>query len=389
MALTLLVLVPLNVTPIMKKNLLKYSFIIAIFTYVFSRVMSNSTSLSSSSSELRVNGYIHNPEFVTNDKTINVDRLTLPKKEIKLDCNELVSTKKRAWALKNYEGWDSYIDKGYSLDDVTLAVEFFLNKNFATSFRINTLRKNSEHHLESLRITDKVKAIFPEIFTPNFKIEKRIPNQDLLELSSVSTDEELRDLTVTVDDIAYFLHHPNSAPTDILMLIDYVEDVNSTVSYNNIDSISLLDHAVVHSQFLAVKKLLELGMEPQRDGYLGSTMEWALSALTYDYYKENQEEATKIISLLDSYGATARYKVQNSNMIKGSFPKNYYQFDRTQIEFLQVHYNLDLTALRNNEHESLSPNPKLIEELITQRNEFLSSVFPQVNGENSDFCREK
>lgn len=326
---------------------------------------------------------------IINSAAEDVDKLPLPieAEEINSACSEFYTGKKRDWARANYKSWQAYLDKGYSLDEVTLAVEHFLHENFASAFRIDFLRQNSAHVIESKTLFNQVSALFPDIIGTDLIVEKKVPNQALLNLASLSEVKKLQNIEVTVDDVAYFLHQAETPSDDILTLIDHVDDINLAVAYHSIDSISLLDHAVATTRLPVVEKLLILGASPKGDGYLGSTMEWALSSLYFNYNKSSREQSAKVIALLDHYGTTARFNVQNSSQVKGQFPKSSFQFNQQQIEFVYSHYDLDLTTLKKSEHEPLKANSELIKALTKQQNSFVyGSTYPQFSDLSFDIC---
>lgn len=328
-------------------------------------------------------------EGIINSAAEDINKLSpsIEIEQINSACSEFYRGKKRDWARANYKSWQAYLDKGYSLNEVTLAVEHFLHENFASAFRIDFLRQNSAHVIESRALFNQVSALFPDIIGTDLIVEKKVPNQALVNLASLSEVKKLQNIEVTVDDVAYFLHQVETPSDEILTLIEHVDDINLPVAYHGIDSISLLDHAVATTRLPVVEKLLILGASPKGDGYLGSTMEWALSSLYFNYNKSSREESAKVISLLDRYGATARFNVQNSNQVKGKFPKSRFQFNQQQIEFVYSHYDLDLSTLKKSEYEPLKANNELIKALTKQQNNFVyASTYPQFGDLSFDIC---
>lgn len=278
-----------------------------------------------------------------------------------------------SWGRENYEDWVGYLEQGYSLDDITLAIEHFTNSNFAASFRVKQLRKGTEFALVNQELNEQLRQQFPELANSGLSIERAVPLSALASFEMM-TDEEKRQVLsehqISVNDIAYFIHSGLS-DNDIQMMLSHVTVPATTVSYEKLEAISLLDFAVAASRPMLVEALLLMGLAPTSDAYLGSSMEWALSRLSYA--DENTESnAVEVVKLLKLHGARARFQFKRQDKIEGSFPRSFYSFSKEQIAALWQNYQLDLTQIERREVPALEQLHPLVQTLAAHRKVFLA-----------------
>ena len=289
-------------------------------------------------------------------------------------CRQLLNQQKTHnynWARDNYSSWNYFIDEGmYSLDDVTLAVEYFLNHNFADEFRIEYLRNNAPTSKKNKELNKRLWGMEPSLKDWGASVRIAIPNPALEEFKSLTFAEKkqtLADHSVSVDDVAYLLLDETISDDSIFMLLEALNDSFAYVSYDRYATTSLLDYAIMAHRVNVVENLLKQGYKPTQDTYLGSSMEWALSALTYGYYDGKREPAANIVLLLMDYGAPARFQSQTDELIEGNFPRHFYKFNNSEIQSLIVDYNLDLTSIIQREVITVEEIHPLIQTLEKQR----------------------
>ncbi|SNY55462.1 hypothetical protein SAMN06297280_2875 [Arsukibacterium tuosuense] len=285
-----------------------------------------------------------------------------------------------SWSRKYHRDWASYLEQGYSLDEITLAVERFANSNFAASFRVKQLRKGTEFAFSNQQLNEQLRQQFPELADSGLSIELKVPLTALASFATM-TDEEKRQVLaehqVGVNDVAYFINSGLS-DEDILMMLSDITIPAAIVSYEGIEAISLLDFAVAASRPVLVENLLLMGLSPTSDAYLGSSMEWALSRLTFA--NENTEaNAVEVVKLLKLHGAQARFKVKRPETIEGSSPRHFYSFSEEKIVSLSQNYQLDLTQIEQREVPALDGQHPLIDTLEAERDVYLAAKLGNPN----------
>jgi hypothetical protein len=267
------------------------------------------------------------------------------------------------FARQKYESWDRYLDEGYTLDDITLAIEYFTNSNFSSKFRVKQLRLHSELTTDNNEINKSIVEEISDFLQFGIKASRAIPSAELANYALLSAKEQkklLNDVTPNIDDLAYFIRQPEISDADVLELLDKVDNVRAIVGYGKLDTTSLLDYAVDSSRNKVAEKLLELGLEPTSDNYLASTMEWALSRLSYTKHTAKEESRAKLVLMLINYGAKARFKEQNLTKVSASFPRGSYSFNAEEVKGLMEDYGLDLTLIKSRETILVNKNSELV-----------------------------
>jgi hypothetical protein len=281
----------------------------------------------------------------------------------------------RDWFDNEKPSWRSLLDEGYTFDEVTLAVEFFKNSNFAASFRIEQLRINSSLTKSNQSLMERVRAIFPEEFSEKsgLRMATRVPNIRLEKFELLSPEKRtslLTEVTPSIDDIAYFVSQKMYTDDDIILLLQYVENPFKIVGYNKIEATSLLDFAVRNTRKKVVEHLFNIGAVPTEDAYLGSTMEWALSVLSFSPTGHLEDDAAKIVQLIHDKGGRARFSEYSDNKILGQFPRRHYEFDAKKLREYQQKYNLDLSLISPRQALKVNENSGLIRKLLQKRSDY-------------------
>ncbi len=267
------------------------------------------------------------------------------------------------FARQEHKNWVQYLDEGYTLDDITLAIEYFTHSNLSSNFRVKQLRLHSELTTTNSKKNTKILEEAPELFQIGFRGSREIPLEELANYALLSASEQkklLNDVTPSIDDLAFFIRQPEVSDADILELLDKVDNVKAIVGYRKLNATSLLDYAADSSRSKVVEKLLELGLEPTSDNYLGSTMEWALSQLSYSKHTVKEESRAKLVLMLINYGAKARFSEQSLSKVSANFPRGSYSFNAEEIEGLMEDYGLDLTLIESRETISVNKNSELV-----------------------------
>ncbi|NRA72509.1 MAG: hypothetical protein HRU24_15960 [Gammaproteobacteria bacterium] len=278
------------------------------------------------------------------------------------------------WLRDVYPSWNKYLKQGHSLDEITLVIDKLLNSNFGASFRIGQLRTNADLTKTNRELNKALSDYDPELQQLGFSISMAVPSDKLKDYASLSDKEQralLMEVQPSVDDLAYFINQPQHSNNDILELLAATKNPKAIIGFRKLETTSLLNYAVIASRLPVFKQLLQLGLTPTNDSYLGSTMEWALAALTYNH--SQPENSAKIVLKLIELGAKARFEQQDSNHISGDFPRNYYSFTQAEIDNLLQSYQLDLTLVESRFPLQLASDSLLMAKIKQLQAEYLDS----------------
>ncbi|MGI2113694.1 hypothetical protein ACRN9G_08830 [Shewanella frigidimarina] len=296
------------------------------------------------------------------------------------------------WARDHYLSWDKYLND-YSLDDVTMVIDKLLNSNFAVMFRVEQLRKDSTLAQFNQKATKDVKQELIKQghelsgFFAGIKMSKKVPAPEFENLSSLSATEQQSVFITTppsIDDAAALMLDEHVSNQTIISLLAHIDNLNASVGFDKLDTISVLDYAIAASRAEVVSYLFKRGVEPSKDAYMGSSMEWALSRLVGAY--ANKADAAAIVQQLQGKQANARFNQQDSGLVEGSFPRQYYRFEPAEIALIQQQYGLDLLQIGARDELSISNEHPLLLELLAQQQAYtekalkvsdLAKVLPQ------------
>lgn len=292
-------------------------------------------------------------------------------------CQTLLSdtsSQRYDWGRENYERWDRYLDEGYSLDEVTLAIAHFTNVNLAINFRIAQLRKDTEQVKQNKALEERILREYPELVDYGFTVAMRVPAEHLENFAEKSQQERENALTehgAAVEDVAYFMKYSDLPDDEILLMLDHVANPSAMISYQWIDTLSLLDTAVRSYRPRIVEALLSLGLRPTSDSYIGSTMDWAINGL--GHCCEYREAAARMVTMLMPLAVVAHFDIDNRQRIQSRLPKLSYRFGEDEIVALRQDYGIDLTQIPTRQIPSIERDHRLIRELEAELAEHLSA----------------
>ena len=279
------------------------------------------------------------------------------------------------WRQEKVGSFTKFLQQGYSLDEVTLAIDEFRNSNFAARFRVAQLRKNAAITEVNAMLEDELKQRLADKPITGLSIQRRVPLQvlDNFDELSLAQQQEIADSgKVTVDDVAFMMGRSKYSDEQILMLTKSLPDPGATVGYEHLDeAVSLLDFAAKSGRLSSFNYLIDQGLAPTQDRYLGSTMEWALSGLMDCC--ERRQRRVDIIKKLNSLGAAARFREQSPTRVYGNFPRRFYRFDQADIASLRDEFGLNLLAIKQRQPLSMTQHGRLVKRLAKQRDDFIET----------------
>ncbi|QYJ86442.1 hypothetical protein K0I73_01375 [Shewanella mesophila] len=298
-------------------------------------------------------------------------------------CILLIESNKntrRDWA--NEQDWDQWLDKGYSIDDITLAIDHFSSQLHAANWRVKQLKFHSQLSKQNRELDEQAKQQFPEIYT-DFVWERPVPQPSLKNITELSDDDAIALIQatgLTVDDVDWLLQQDSLSEALLFHAVNKLEDVNALLGDHIFagENLHLIETAAANGQERVLNLLLTKNSELSNDPYLGTTMEYALAHLDYffSFNKPLDDGAfarqVRIIKTLQALNSPANFTSQTEQQIAGHFPRNIYQFDAEQLAILQNEFELDLTQIVPKKSLAYDPNSPLIEELNTDLTQALA-----------------
>ena len=153
------------------------------------------------------------------------------------------------WIRESVGNFSDYLDEGYSVDEVTVAIDAFRNSNFAAMFRAKQLRRNAEVTKINAMLAEKLEEHMPGAAAKGLSVQRKVPS-DLLEGFAdlpLAEQQQIADSgEISVDDVAYVIAESELSDDDIILLIDGLPDASATVGYEYLEeALSLLDFAAM------------------------------------------------------------------------------------------------------------------------------------------------
>lgn len=289
-------------------------------------------------------------------------------------CQQLITSEKETrWNWAKKQEWDQWLDKGYSIDDITLAIDHFLNSNFAASWRAKQLKKNSKLNQQNQSLAEQVKALVPDL--PSFvRIERSIPQSQIENIATLTQANALaliKETKLSIDDVDWLLKQDSLSQQLLLQAIEKIDNTDELIGFGiqENETLHLIDTAAYYGRDQIVTTLLEKNSVLSDDAYLGTTMDYALARLDY-YFQINTPleddlivRQVKIIKALQGLNSTANFSIQSDQKAVGFFPRHIYSFDSQQMTNLQQMYGLTLTDIAPKKVLTFNPNSPLLKEL--------------------------
>jgi len=312
----------------------------------------------------------------------------LRKKEQCENISEVVYQIRKKWRFSKFPKGNELLNMGYSVDEVTLAIAHFKNKNFASSWRTNRIKSDSFAGKKDKRITDYFISILNDLEGSGFRAHYKYPQPELEnfhQMSAIEKKQILTDYPPVVDDIAAFIRIKSDdakklTEDELLTLLVHIRYPEQIVSVRTSSLLSLLDYSVVFGYWKMFDYLIKNNLSVTKDWYLRTTLDRALRRLSYLLKNDNENKidisnTVKMISVLMEKGAEAHIDTNKLDRItsnaKVAFPE--FDFNQQQIQSLFENYQLDLTEIK----KMTIPDMHLISDAIIDRFEKERSDFIQ------------
>ena len=291
-------------------------------------------------------------------------------------CKQLIENNRaKSNNFGRSQDWSKYLNDGYSIDDITSAIDHFSNSNFAASWRAEQLKKQSELSLNNLKINKLLKNEIPDL-PEDFIVTVAVPKpalESIADLTDKAALQLIKTTELSIDDVAWLVEQEDLSQQVLTKAINKLDDISQLLGYGIMggEQLLLIDVAAFEGRDHVVSQLLQQHSTTSNDAYLGSTMEHALAKLSYVLGKGIEDGAVisqiNIIEQLQSLNAPAFFDTQTDQSVSGSFPRNYYHFTEEQLASLSAHYQLDLTQIQARKRLPFDPDAKLIVRLTQER----------------------
>ncbi len=288
-----------------------------------------------------------------------------------VDYKRVVNKAKGQWKQNKKFNWISYLEQGYTLDQVTTAADHFVGFNWASQWRREQLTINSSYQKNKTKLRQEISNRLGREIPQHMNIEPKYPSPEIIKyIKTDDTGAPPSSIQPTIDDLAALVADKNINEDVILNLISS-NNLTSYVGYQERQPLSLAGYAALHSRKKVVEHLIERDAI-KGDSYLGNPLEWALKALSKS--KDNTDEAVEIIKLLHAQGLTIRKNsfIPGFNGLRGRimFGQSY-EISEEKLRHIKEKYNLDLTQLTVRENiNSTDQNETLKQALISDRNDY-------------------
>lgn len=283
------------------------------------------------------------------------------------------------------QDWNRYLDEGYSIDDITLAIDHFSNSNFAASWRAKQLKKHSELDLKNSNLMELLKNEMPDL-PEYFKITTKVPTPALDNISNLTDEAALQLIETTelsIDDVAWLIQQAEVPQKVLFESTKKLDNINQLLGYAGTanEKLLLIDIAAFHGRDKIVTQLIKQNSEISKDPYLGSTMEFALARLNYELGNGIEHDAVtkqiNIIKQLQDLNAPAFFDKNTAQLVSGSLPRHYYLFSEEQLNSLLISHQLDFTQIQTKKKLDFDPDAELIVRLRQERDQLLEKNIPR------------
>lgn len=299
------------------------------------------------------------------------------------------------WGHSMQSQWTSYLEDGYSIDEVVLAIGYFRHEHAASAFYIDQLREQTPLVQYQRRFTELLREQYPDENIADKQYNVKLPTIPFRDFASLSEEEQLSVIEqneVYIDDIAYFMGMDIETST-LIRLIDKVDDLNAVIGYDRHPVVSLFDYAVVELRKDVVRYLLSIGVMPTMDAYSATSMELALGLL-FNRLKTNKPDDVAtlidIVSQLMARGVPAYFSQQDQAGLAGDYPGRVYEFTRKDIDELYYEYGVDLMSIPARQRPVPDPSSPLIEDIRPLKESYMASVTTKsLPKDNQAICQQK
>lgn len=318
----------------------KWVLLVGIFVFILGLY---TLKISKKSEVLR--GIAESGNLVTTEETpdgkASIDSLSERAKRC-IDLAKTIKAKKQSWIISNLSVDNKLYSKGFSADEITIAMEMFRNRNFALDWRQRHFKKSSLSHARNLTLKTYFESILGYLLPSALQVRIEPPREELKKLFSLDLQEIDRDVAKfdpTVDDVAVFLKLGGYDPDKLMRILSAVEYPLELVNDRNTSLLRLIDYAAINGDARMFNYLINLGSPMSEDWYLNTTLEWALVKLHVNLEaKHDISSSVEIIEELMQRGGTA----QIADSLDGGLSSPLFKFSKDEIMNLLVEHGLNL-----------------------------------------------
>ena len=303
-------------------------------------------------------------------------------------CNELEyvhQSGRMALTIENgYNGFMSYVEQGFSVDDITLAIENEQMPFLAVEFRTRYFTQDApavlllgEAHSRFNRYAD----LGSRRQSPPPWFNSQLQSEDEF---SIPEGEQL-----LPDDLAGVIHRLNVSDERIMQAVASLPDPNARISMEWVVGYNLLlvDVAASVGRSDLALQMIDEGVQPYEDVFLGGTLDAAISGLMrltaggqqLPEAGSDTEDRVKrqltLISRLVGMGLTLHASYSGDSRVLTSFSSTQsYRLTEELIENIYLQYGLDISAIPLS--QPVTPGPRF-DELTALMDKAESEIYKQ------------
>ena len=328
------------------------------------------------------------PQSLAPDAANNRKKQQASAPQAYLECRELKRTYSEdliRWGRKLEP--DKWLKEGYSLDEVTFALEKYQNANFASQWRIGQIVSASFDSDKDERVAKMREAneILRQLGNPvELRVSITYPREEFKDLDKMGRAARLliyRNYPPTLEDLAALIRDHQLRDEIATEIIAEINDLNRPLqNTDNKNAIYIFDLFAIMNREYLLETLIDKGVSPKNDIYLPNALETSLQNLFFkNTAGQDIEPAIKMIKKLMSLGLSVRYQINQDGALASDSQTLLFAFDPQMLSMLEENYDLDLLSLYKSE-TSLLPN-SLIERLEIEKFAFQSKKYPDFDVE--------
>mgnify|MGYP000032078713 CR=1 FL=1 len=281
---------------------------------------------------------------------------------------------------------EDYLEQGFSVDDVTMLLDD-TNSNKARRWR-NELRKSGAMLTEfNQSINQLAREVSPDL--PDYmSFMRAVPLSELEE--AVAINASLNDIDkdeLAPDDVAWMIANDNVSDALIKQAVNLLNDPNGIISssYSRQKNVfNLLDSAAVNGRGKLALWMIQKGIKPNEDAYLGSSLDAALKGLgrfDLSLLQDNTPPALQaqieLIQTLTNQGYKLRGSIsqpEEQDVLSSHFGSAYpYFFTIEEINVYRTFHGIDLLAIPRLAKLQSARSEQLIAMHNTKRDKFVAA----------------
>ena len=278
--------------------------------------------------------------------------------------------------------WDKYLEKNYSLDQITVAIDFVTGSRAAYQFRKGMLVLETPYYKALKDKRDLYHQQYGKDFKDHIDFNIELPQAKLKNFNLLNSHEKktlLSSITITADDIAYFIASQSTLDSDILLMLQSLSHYDHRIGYQSTGPLYLIDFATKYQRTEVVNFLLDNGASVSNDPYLKNTLEYAIEALRK---RPENEALAQVVKKLISLGLPINLQETNEQyfVYQLNTTLNTLFIDKNTVQIFLEKHSIDLQEIPSKTKLSNKESNNLLKNIFEQqKNKFFIEYFNEPN----------